>query len=648
MKRILSLTVCAALCFMLALSIAGVFGGAASFYARAELLEIKSHIEKDAGMSQYATVQGACTDGKYAYFAVQESSTVILKYDLKTWKLAKKATVSGLGHANDMTYNARRELIVVANNTAAFDREADDQLTLLDPETLTVRGTVKALRKKTEKELEKERQEAAKNPTSATKKKDEKDDEEKDYVALKVYSVAYQESEDRYVVGLSGGYDFAVLDKDFKQVKQYKGEKTGYTRQGCDCDDDYIYFSQGDGSNIIVIYDFSGKYVDTVSLDHSHEIENLFHAGNDYYLTLHYYGNAVMRVGLSKDKQIRFGVKFDPGSGSGKMQPASVHYGEKTKLPKCTFKKEGYFFGGWLAKREFNGTCMGRRFGSTEDTWYQPENIYDYTLLPDEAKVSQLTRIGDVTLTAFWIREEYEVNFDPGTGEGWMEPEKVAYADVYTLPDNQFTQYGCIFVGYTARRDCDGRVYGYPADSERPRWLEPEDMEEAYLFSQGEQVSRLAFDGTVTFTAQFSSAFSYDEDQSSLLSYIGVDKEVTIPNPTGELNRIAGGAFSDNTIMTELTVPSSVDVIERGALTRCSALKNVLFKDHFPSRFDRESIVDSGVQRLYLVVDAQPVYIGWYCDPFCTDLILRSVAAVNRCAEQNDALPFRGAVVTVP
>ena len=643
MKRLIYRIVSVVLCFALILGITGVDFDAAIFYSQAELLEIKTHIEKDAGMSQYATVQGACTDGKYAYFAVQESSTVLLKYDLKTWKLAKKATVSGLGHANDMTYNSRRDIIVVANNSAVDDKDADDLLTIVDPETLKVQGTVEALRKKTAKEIEQEQKEQNKN----TQKTNQNDDK-KDYKVLKVYSVAYQESEDRYVVGLSGGYNFAVLDKDFKQVKQYKGENTGYTRQGCDCDDDYIYFPQSDGRNVVVIYDFSGKHIDTVSLNHSHEVENLFHVGKDFYLTLHYYGNSVRRVGLSKDTQIRFGVKFDPGLGNGTMKKTSVHYGEETGLPKCTLTKEGYFFGGWRVKREFNNTYMGKRFGSTQNEWLKAEEIYDYTLLPDRAKVSQLTRIGDVTLSAFWIRDEYEVNFDPGTGEGWMEPELVPYADVYTVPENQFTRYGYIFVGYTAQRDCDGRAYGYSAGSERPRWLEPEDMEEAYLFAQGEEVSKLAFDGAVTFTAQFSTAFTYDEDQRSLLSYIGVDKEVTIPNPIGRLNRIAQGAFTDNAIMTELTVPPSVSVIERGALTRCTALKDVLFTDRFPSAFDPDCIIESGVQRMYLVVGGEPIFIGPYCNHHSVDLIRLTVAAVQQASAQNAYTPYQSAVMTDP
>lgn len=626
MKKWIDKAVCVLLCLMLIIGLVPIRGGAASFFDEAELLEIKTHIEKDAGMSQYATVQGACTDGEFAYFAVQEYSTVILKYDLKTWKLRKKATVDGLGHANDMTYNASEDIIVVANNESK-----DDVLTILDPETLEAKRTVKVLRKKTAKELEAEKKAAA--AASTTAKKNEKDDKNKDYKELNVYSVAYRASDNRYIVGLSGSYNFAVLDKDFKVVKQYKGKNTGYTRQGCDCDDDYIYFPQSDGDNIVVVYDRAGKYLDTVSLNHSHEVENLFHVGSDFYLTLHYYGNSVRRVGLSDDTLIRFGVRFNASSGKGKMEPVKIHYGEDTGLPKCTYQKTGYFFGGWKAVRNYNNTCLGTRLGSDTPAWLEKKDVYDDVLIADRAKVSKLTRIGDVTLSAFWISREYEIRYDPGTGEGRMDPDTVAYGETFTLPQCRFTRYGYVFVGYTARRDCDGRVYGYPKGSDQPRWLEEKDMRGAYLFSQGEEVSRLTYDGAVTMTAAFSTAFRYDPEQRTLLSYIGVDSEVTIPNPSGRMYKIAEGAFTQNDTMTRLVVPATIEVVARGAVSDCSALREVVFLQHFPTVLHREWSVDSGVQRMYLVIDDQPLYLGLYNGRYSIPIITRAAAAIRRSSE---------------
>ena len=251
----------AAVCFLILVS---AFGNimtikaevATGFYSTAETVCIKKNMEKDASMSRYATVQGSCSDGRYAYFAAQSGSTSLIKYDTKTFKkVGLSGSMYALGHANDMTYNSKENIIAVANNAPDFDT-----VTIVDPDTLKIISAVK--------------------------------------LELKIYSIAYSEAEDCYFVGISGTYDFARLDCDFKLIKKYKGVNTGYTRQGCECDDNYIYFSQSGGNNIIVIYDHSGKYVCTVSIAHSDEIENIFRVGSDYYMTLHYYGNYLYRVGM--------------------------------------------------------------------------------------------------------------------------------------------------------------------------------------------------------------------------------------------------------------------------------------------------------------------------------------------------------------
>ena len=621
MKRFLTAAVSALLCAALILAGIPVFFGADDiFFGTAELLEIKSHIEKDAGMSTYATVQGACTDGRYAYFAVQESSTVILKYDMSTWKLKKKASVSGLGHANDMAYNSKKECIVVANNNTG-----DDYLTIVDPESLKVTGSVQATRKKTDKELKEE--------------KEKKKYDGKDYKVLNVYSVAYNDELDRYVVGLSGTYNFAVLDANFKQVKAYKGVSTGYTRQGCDCDGDHIYFTQSSSNNIVVIYGYDGKHIDTVSIDHSHEVENIFHVGSDFYLTLHYYGNSVQRAGLSEATKIRFKVNYDPGDGSGVMEATSVHYGEPTALRKCTFDRPGYFFSGWQLRRDFNDSYLGTRLDGTRSEWLTDKYLYDYSLYKDEQKVASLTKIGGVTATAFWISERYTVDFDSGTGEGWMEPAVTDYDSEYVMPQNQFVRQGYVFTGYTAVRDVDGRVYGYRGSDSTPRWLKPGDADRMHVFAEGDRVSRLTYEGTVTFTAQFSFAFIYSPTGSSLTSYIGVDEHVVIPDPSGRLTTVAGGAFADNDIMTELTVPSSVRTMEPEAIRNCSALDTVYFDGGFPDSFDRRCIVGSGAPLVYLVIDGRYLLLGCFSDGECAALISNCALAVERGMAKDSGAP---------
>ena len=615
MKRIIRSAVSFLLCvFLLAACLPVVSAGANEFYSTAELLKIKSHIEKDAGMTEYATVQGACTDGKYAYFAVQSGFTVILKYDLKTWKLKKKASVWGLGHANDMAYNSKEDIIVVANNYAE-----DDCLTFLDPDTLEVTGTVVPKAKKTAKEIKKEAEE---------KNIDEKKVEK--YKDLKVYSIAYDESRDKYVVGLSGTYDFALLDSKFKQTKKFKGVKTNYTRQGCDCDSDYIYFTQSDGSNAVVIYNYDGDQVDMISLGHTYEVENLFHVGKNYYLTLHYYGNYVHRVGFSDDTKITFTVHYEPGEGSGEMKDTEVHYGEDTKLRACTFTNPGYFFGGWQIRRDYDGKHMGFALGGDEREWLTPEDVYDPVLYRDKAKVAKLVKIGSATLTAFWINEYYGIYYDSDGADGWMAPDYVEYSEEYTLPANEYVKHGYIFSGYTAARECDGRVYGYAHGSDEPRWLRPDDVSREYYFLPGDKVRELSYDGDVIFTAQFTFAFIYDDNNENLLRYIGVDEIVDIPDAGGRLRNVASGAFENNGLMTELHVPASVKSVDRGAVTGCDNLRAVYFEEGFPERFDSEAVTASGSPFVYEVRDGVELCLGFLHDKYNAELIRINAAAFER------------------
>ena len=77
--------------------------------------------------------------------------------------------------------------------------------------------------------------------------------------------MAYNQSRQQYVIGLSGGQNFALLDTEFKAVKTYTVNSTGYTTQGVECDNDFIYFVQYN-QNVIMIYDWNGKLVTRVDM----------------------------------------------------------------------------------------------------------------------------------------------------------------------------------------------------------------------------------------------------------------------------------------------------------------------------------------------------------------------------------------------
>ena len=614
MKKLLKIAVCLLMCAVIVMRAVPYVPAASGFYDTAELLSILSHIEYDAGMSQYATVQGACTDGRYAYFAVQNGSTVILKYDMSTWTLSKKATVGGLGHANDMAYNPNGGFIVVANNNSS-----DDCLTLINPDSLSVIRTVVPRVEKTKSEIENE---AKKKKVSSSKIEKYKD--------LKLYSIAYNSSRNTYIAGVSGSYDYVLLDSAFEQTSRITGVSTGLTRQGIDCDDDYIYFAQSGGSNAVTVYNYSGSKVGMVSLNHSHEVENIFHVGNSFYVTLHYYGNSVQRVGLSDKTKICFTVRYDANGGDGSMPDTSVHYGEEKKLSKCSFTRPGYFFGGWRVRRTSDSKHMGYRLGSSKGEWLNSADTYNNVLLSDEQKVSKLTKFGEAVLSAFWINESYTVCFDSDGGEGSMEPMTAGYYEELALPENSFVRHGYVFSGYTATRECDGRAYGFRKDSDKPEWLEPDDVNEMYVFDAGDTVTCMTYDMSVLFTAQFTYAFVFNDEMDTLTKYVGVDERVDIPDASGKLSTIASGAFEEVGTMTELVVPASVDRMESGAVKDCSSLREIYFVGGFPKDFDNACVTDSGAPTVYTVRDGRVLCLGFYADLNCGPAIYTNAMGLEK------------------
>lgn len=548
------------------------YRAAESFYDTAVELPVKDNIEEDASMSSSATAQGSCSDGKYAYIAVQSGSTTILKYDLNSFSCVDHDSVSGLGHANDMTYNSQEKFIAVANNAPDYDI-----ITLIDPDDFSVIKTVK--------------------------------------IKLDIYSIAYSQKLDCYFVGISGGYDFARLDKDFNVVAEYKGVDTGYTRQGCDCDNDYLYFSQnGGGGNTIVVYSTDGTYVDKITVKNTDEIESVFHSGSNFYATFHYYGNFIYRLGLSDQKKITYTVHYDKGTGEGEMADTVVAYGEDTQLSKNTFTKKESFFSGWTLRRECDGKILGVRPLSSEPEWLSEDEANGYALVDDESYVSETVRFGSATLTPYFINEEYDILYDKDDDvEGYMPPMLVGYYDEAEIPECAFTKQGYIFDGYIATRTVDKKVFGYMKGSDVPDWFDEKFLDRPYYFYAGDKVSRMTYDSSVHMKATFRTAFAYSDDQSELVSYVGVDETVDIPDNDGNLTEISEHCFSNNDKLTTVNFPSSVTTLDSGAIESCPSIRSVTFTDKLPE-ISGEALKDSSVPCVFIKKDDQCIFLGWLAD----------------------------------
>ena len=218
--------------------------------------------------SHYHVQQGSCTDGKYAYQILESQSVYkgsLWKYDISDWSLVKNAYGIEIDHGNDIAYNPRLNRLVVCHNKPQYQR-----LSLLDPETFEI-----------EKSID---------------------------LPFKLYGVTYNESRDQYVVGISGTYDFAVLDADFNQLAYYHGQDTGLVKQGLDCDDRYIYFAQNSSDtliNRIQVYDWEGNFINYIRVVSYQEIESLFHVGDDLYIAFNAGGGYLFKATLAPDSMAR-------------------------------------------------------------------------------------------------------------------------------------------------------------------------------------------------------------------------------------------------------------------------------------------------------------------------------------------------------
>lgn len=229
---------------------------------------------------QYRVFQGACTDGRYAYAILENqkvptdtpgvcrSEGLICKIDMESRQEVARSGYLPLGHGNDIAYNPKTGLLMVVNN-----KDCPNRITLVDPGKLSVMGTVD--------------------------------------IGYKIYGLSYNEARDCYVAGISGTYDFVIMDADFRELKLIHGTDTGLVKQGIDSDNDFIYFLQDrtdflpekTWSTYIICYSWDGEYAGTYSLaGNNKEAEAIFHIGDAFHVGFNVevgYGGGIWPVSFS-------------------------------------------------------------------------------------------------------------------------------------------------------------------------------------------------------------------------------------------------------------------------------------------------------------------------------------------------------------
>ena len=191
----------------------------------------------------YNTLQGSCTDGKYAYFCLLDKATTaggcsIFKYDMSDWSLVNVNYNVQVGHGNSLCYVESRNQLMAVNYSSSMEVQ------FIDPETLEVVDSK--------------------------------------MLPFETYCATYNPEKDMYVFGVKAAKKFYVLDGDFNlinnaDIKTTAGDQSAY------CDDQYIYFIYYN-PNCVVVYDWDCNYVNTIYMDTTVESESGFLADGKLYI----------------------------------------------------------------------------------------------------------------------------------------------------------------------------------------------------------------------------------------------------------------------------------------------------------------------------------------------------------------------------
>ena len=206
---------------------------------------------------QYGVAQGAATDGTYIYVALRNSDdtgSVIIKHRMDDGSFVARSQVLDLGHANDMTYNTAKNLLVVAHG-----QKQGKILTVVNPETLEFIEDVN--------------------------------------IEKGSGAITYNPATNSYAIS-QGGKTLHMLDADLQYVLSFDRTKPeGYTAQGMGSDEELIYFPMsGNGQNILDTYDWEGHPVCHVILPTPYESESLFYVNGRYFVNFNHQGAVVFEI----------------------------------------------------------------------------------------------------------------------------------------------------------------------------------------------------------------------------------------------------------------------------------------------------------------------------------------------------------------
>ena len=221
-----------------------------------------AYVTNDRKLSErdgFTAAQGAATDGTYFYNVLKKKvgeveTDIIVKSLCSDFSQVAVSKEMPLDHANDMTYDSKRNLLVIPNMLGTT-------ITRIDPETLTIHSQVNA-------------------PLPGTP-----------------WAIAYNATRDCYVVA-SGGR-LCITDENFKPKTSFQTVSSSKKQvgQGMDADDNFIYMplspsseEGGNRYNVIMVYDWDGNFVREIPLEVTIETETILHFEDQYYMNFNVSG----------------------------------------------------------------------------------------------------------------------------------------------------------------------------------------------------------------------------------------------------------------------------------------------------------------------------------------------------------------------
>lgn len=229
----------------------------------------------------YDTFQGACSDGKNAYYILYNRAVEkckIAKVRLKDFKLVKVSSALKIHHGNDLTYNDRTGEIIAIHLTGV-----PDTIAVINPDTLKVKRNIKI-------EL----------PVFLHGLSEDVQTETSGYNAI-----TYDSENNCYYVRVRGIKGMIMLDREFRPLELIKtSAKKSYTiYAGLNMLNGDIVSQESTSvrslPSYLSLYDRSGKLKCRIKVNCGYELENGFFVGDTYYLGFYhsYYENKKLARG---------------------------------------------------------------------------------------------------------------------------------------------------------------------------------------------------------------------------------------------------------------------------------------------------------------------------------------------------------------